>query len=378
MSTDTFRRHAHACVDAAIHRAFVSITCSRQRAFFERLVRVAQARSNVMAHPPNADGDVVLVAALYNFLAFEPALVRAPEQWLGARGHPLQIIASLASHLFGHYPTPRFLASAWFGADDLIDRRRWFVAHAGGRRFRSLALPIAMTRRMEHIFLRTPDHVVLEHALRRAEILAVGGTPELVDALLATRLAGHFDEPERWRAVLVWLANSDFVNLAELELLVDYLIASIATVVVRGRAFESVIGDARDWQRRTHNGILRWPKSRWKGLVMPVPPTLNETRGGEWRIVELLDSRELSLEGRAMRHCVATYARACARRHSSIWSVRFRWSGEDIVRPSLTIEVNPSLATIVQIRAVANARPSGWPLELAQRWAAREGLRIIM
>src|SRR5450631_4250255 len=111
MSTDTFRRHARACVDAAIHRAFVSVrTCSRQRAFFERLVRVAQARSDLMAHPPNAEGDVVLIAALHNFVSFEPALVRPPELWLGARGHPLQIIASLASHLFGRYPTPRFLA----------------------------------------------------------------------------------------------------------------------------------------------------------------------------------------------------------------------------------------------------------------------------
>lgn len=377
MSTDTFRRHARACVDAAIHHAFVSLrTLSRQRAFFERLLRIAQARSDVMVHPTNVDGDVALVVALYNFVAFERELVRAPELWLGARGHPLQVVASLASHLFGRYPTPRFLASAWFGAHDRIDRRRWFVAYASGERFRSLALPIAMTRKMEHIFLRTPDHVVVEHALRRAEILAVGGTPELVDALLATRLAGHFDDPERWRVALVWLANCDFVNLAEIELLVDYLRANIATVAVRGRTFESVIGDARDWQRRTHNGVLRWPRSRWKGLVMPIAPTLNAPRGGEWRIVELLDSRELSLEGRAMRHCVASYARDCARRRSSIWSVRFRWAGENIVRPSLTIEVNPSYATIVQMRAVANARPCGWPLELAQRWAARAGLRI--
>jgi hypothetical protein len=172
----------------------------------------------------------------------------------------------------------------------------------------------------------------------------------------------------------VWLANCDSVNLAELALLVDYLIANIVRVEVRSRTFASVIREAHDWQRRAGKGILRWPRSRWKGMVMPVAPTPNESRSGEWHIVELLDSRELSLEGRAMRHCVGTYARDCTRRRSSIWSLRFRWSGESVVRPALTIEVDPGRATIVQLRAVANARPTGWPLELVQRWAAREGL----
>ncbi|MBL0216300.1 MAG: hypothetical protein IPQ07_20745 [Myxococcales bacterium] len=49
-----------------------------------------------------------------------------------------------------------------------------------------------------------------------------------------------------------------------------------------------------------------------------------------------------------------------------------------LLQPSarLTIEIRPWSRTIVQIRGKANARPSGWPLELVRQWAARESLRI--
>jgi len=46
-----------------------------------------------------------------------------------------------------------------------------------------------------------------------------------------------------------------------------------------------------------------------------------------WTITELLTSRALSLEGQAMRHCVATYADRCARRQTSIWSVQVEPAG---------------------------------------------------
>jgi hypothetical protein len=75
-----------------------------------------------------------------------------------------------------------------------------------------------------------------------------------------------------------------------------------------------------------------------------------------------------------MRHCVATYAYACAGKRSSIWSVRHRWCDEGIARSLLIIEVHPPTNRIVQLRGKANSRATGWPLELVQRWAARERL----
>lgn len=367
MSTDTFRRHTRARVDAATHRAFASLpTRSRRRELFERLLLVARRRSTQQ------------VQALRNFVDFAHERVRDPESWTGASGHPLCVVDSLASHLFGRYATPRFLASAWFGdrTSAAIVRRRWFIAHARGQRFRSLDLPFGMTRQMEHVFLRTPDHVDIDRALRRAEVLGLGGTLELVDAILATRLAEQFDDWERWRVALAWLVRcGDAVDLGQVSPLVDYLHANLRAIDLRGRSFASVMRLVDAWHARlaqVRSPFLRWRRAGWNGLT--IEAASGELRRAEWTIVELLDSRALVDEGRRLRHCVSTYAQRCASGRSSIWSLRHRWCDDDATRSLLTIEVRPDTKRIVQIRTYANGQPARWQLELVRAWAEREGL----
>jgi hypothetical protein len=376
MTTDTFRRHARSCIDATIHHSIASFSNRRERAMFETLLWLVRNRSDLLAAPSITRGEVDEIVALYNIARFKISCLNAPETWDGLRGHPLRIVSSLANHMFGLYPTPRFLASCWFGhGNERIDHRNWFIAHARGERFRRLSLPIAMTRRMEHLFLRTPDHVSVAAALRRAEVLGLGGTPELADAVIATRLGQQFDEPERWREVLVWLVSCDDVRLDDVRSLVDFVHAN-RTAELRGRTFAAVMRWANEWIGRARAAWHSWPRSRWKGMRVEVVATSREPRPSEWTIVELLDSRELTHEGRAMRHCVARYARKCLGRYSSIWSLRHRWFGEDQARSVITIEAEPRTGVIVQIKALANARPSGAPLELVRRWAALEGLKF--
>ncbi|HEY2734511.1 MAG TPA: PcfJ domain-containing protein [Polyangiales bacterium] len=384
MSTDTFRRHTRACVDVATHLAFASLPKnSSRRSLFEHLLSIARQRSDLMANPPTTRHEVAQISALRSIVDFETELVRDPATWAGARGHPPRVVDSLTSHLFGRYPTPRFLASVWFGerTSARIARRRWFVAHARGQRFRSLDLPIAMTRRMEHIFLQTPDHLAIGPALRRAEVLGLGGTPALASAVLGTRLAEHFDDAGPWRDALAWLARcGDSVDIAQISPIVDYLHANLHAVDLRGRTFASVMRLVRDWHgwlARERAPLLRWCRSRWNEMVVPIEPAPDERRRAEWIIVELLDSRELATEGRRMHHCVSTYAHRCASRRSSIWSLRRRWCDDGSTESVLTIEVRPETRTIVQLRTYANGLPTRWQLELVRQWANREGLYFL-
>jgi hypothetical protein len=103
-------------------------------------------------------------------------------------------------------------------------KRDWFVAHSRGASFRSLDLPIVITRRMEHIFLASQDHLPIEHAMRRAELLALGASDEIVRAVMSTRLASDLRNGEFWRTVWMFLiANADDLDSAQIGPLIDYI-----------------------------------------------------------------------------------------------------------------------------------------------------------
>jgi hypothetical protein len=96
-----------------------------------------------------------------------------------------------------------FLAASWYATDDAYaeKKREWFVAHAVVPCFRSFDLPIEMTRKMEHVLRKSRDERAIEHTMRRAEILALGASDELVRAVLATRSGTDLGNGAFWRTV---------------------------------------------------------------------------------------------------------------------------------------------------------------------------------
>ena len=93
-----------------------------------------------------------------------------------------------------------------------------------------------------------------------------------------------------------------------------------------------------------------------------------------WRIRELLSSSELIAEGRAMRHCVASYSRSCYNGICSIWTVDVET--EEGTEKLLTVEVATASNLIRQVRGKRNRRPTEKEKEILQRWAMQEGLEL--
>jgi hypothetical protein len=382
MSTRRFPRHTRVCRDAHVRRA---LGCLRTRPdiqdAFLGLLAVAHARSDLGQVAPGRDGALPYLDALVNLARYHWEATRDPYAWPGASGHPLAIVHSLAGHLLADYPVPRFLASVWFGANTMGERaqRSWFVHHGRGRAFRSLTLPLAMTRRMEHAFLRSPDHLGVDEALRRAEVLGMGGEPDLWAALRATPIGASFAGGERRREIIGWLVcRRDQLELGLVAPLVEHALAVPRPLA--GRSVDAVwrehaarIAPPPRWvpPRRPVARVVvpeRWPRSPWSGLAVVGEP------GVVWSIVELCDREQLREEGRAMRHCVGGYAVHCGSGRSSIWSLR-----RDAGRGSesvLTIEVSPAQAAIVQLRGPHNRAPAGEALAIVRAWAAREGLGV--
>ncbi len=91
---------------------------------------------------------------------------------------------------------------------------------------------------------------------------------------------------------------------------------------------------------------------------------------------ELLTSRALFLEGRAMRHCVATFIERCAHGQTSIWSMQVEnQRGRHRVS---TIEIDPTKRRICEARGKCNRLPTTAERKVVERWAAQEGLMVAV
>ena len=177
--------------DCAVRRACAELA-SDPPAFekFQEMLTCSRKRAARLFEAPVSDGCHLGIDALVNLSRFRAAHIRAAIEWAGTSSSWRLAVSSMAHHLICDYEVPVFLASTWYATDSAADKKRgWFVAHSRGASFRSLDLPVVMTRKMEHIFLASQDHLPIERAIRRAELLDLGVPAEFVKAIMSTRLA---------------------------------------------------------------------------------------------------------------------------------------------------------------------------------------------
>jgi len=382
--------------DCAIHRAFIRLAADPP-AFtkFQELLNCARARAPRLFDAPICGGRHPGVDALVTLSRFRHAHIRPAIDWAGTSSSWRSAVASLAHHLICSYRVPAFLASCWYASDVAGDRkRRWFVAHSRGASFRSLDLPMVMTRKMEHIFLASQDHLPIEHAMRRAELLALGARAELVNAVMSTRLATDIRHSDFWRTFWIFLiANDGDVESAQIGPMIDYIQAvrhdririeaqggmtefdpPLPAFSIKGRTVQSMLRLMRDWHKSLggSSAAFSWIRSPFQPLIFEEQRQDHSEKPRRWQMMELTNSAQLRYEGTALHHCVASYADRCYRGHTSIWSLRL-WQGEK-VRHVLTVEIDPKRRAIIQARGRANRAASGRPLRLLQDWAIRERL----
>jgi len=308
------------------------------------------------------------------------------------------LFSSLARHLLAAYPVPAFMTSVWLKGQTTEARRQqsWFTHIGAGRNIRKADLPLPYTKIMAHHFLRAPDHFTVEEALRWGQVRGLGGSKEVSLAVAATRLGRSF-ESEDFRVTMVHdLVNHTELDLAQVGPVVDYLhdqrfvpqegLMDEGELVepdpprpnlsMKGRTLRSLLRQVGEWHERLKRP-RRFTSLRWK------PSGIGGFRHVEraapeglrcWTIRELTSGEELRREGEAMRHCVASYAGACARGETSIWSMMFE-NDERRFRV-MTIEVDPSGRTICQARRRGNAPPNEKALAVMRLWAALEGLKF--
>lgn len=320
--------------------------------------------------------------------------LRPLDEWRPRSHNRRKQFASLARHLVADYPVPGFLDAAWLRRDKGSHAHRDLFVHIGrGNNPRTGRTPVPLSKKEAHFFLTAPDHYSIEGAVRWGQVLALGGSPRLVDALVATPLGATFAHEEFWSSVLRFFVDNPMLDPASVGPLIDYIdhqkFRSTDVVQADGRVrTEPPPQPGFSMARRTPAALLaqmeRWHarlgRAHAAGAVSWAPAGPAEftwetgrTNAKVWTIRELRSSQALLLEGRAMKHCVSSYARSCAAGRCSIWSLEVR--SRDGLEKRQTVEVSRQ-GVIVQSRGKLNALPKQQDLDVLRRWAEREGLAL--
>jgi len=249
---------------------------------------------------------------------------------------------------------------------------------------------------MAHHFLQAPDHFAVEAALRWGQVRGMGGSRPLALAVAATWLGRSFEAEDFWGTVVRFLVDHPELDHAQVGPVVDYLhdqrfvpqdfhveegdLTGLGPpqpdLSMKGRTPRALLRQVRAWHESLRVprdlAVLTW-KPSGIGAFRHVDGKADEGRRC-WTIRELTSGEQLRREGAAMRHCVASYAGACARRSTSIWSMRFEGGGRRF--RIMTVEVDPATRTIRQARRRGNATPNDKALSVLRRWAGQEGLRL--
>jgi hypothetical protein len=398
-----FRKTAKRLLDDSIH-AGRSLAGRHDGAMlaYERLRRQVQSQTTLLrASERPRDYRTALNAGLLAMALHHPNWLRPVETWFPTTQKLWPQFTALAHHLFARYPIPTFMTSVWFELPpgETLPQHLWYKHLGLGQSIRTAGLPLRFTRGMAHLFTHAPHHYTAIAALRWAQVRGLGGGESLARAVIGTRLGKILENEEFWESVLHFFINHPLLDLAQVGPVVDFIQhqkfewregVSPKGVLskqpppqpefsIKGRSTASICRMVEDWHKQLGQDMQQpsfsWRHSLFKDFRL-VEGSEDQSNMRVWTITELLTSRALFLEGRAMRHCVATFIERCAHRQASIWSMQVEnQRGRHRV---LTIEVDPTKRRICEARGKCNRLPTTAEREVIEGWAAQEGLTLAV
>ncbi|MHC5540604.1 PcfJ domain-containing protein [Singulisphaera rosea] len=397
----TRREFAKGIIDLALRKGF-ALKGKKARKAFAHLLWSVQTQSDLLSPGQYVGRARVedferIVDGLLALLELRFEWIRPVEEWSPGDSPPMSLFSSLAHHLFANYPVPPILLSAWFAGSGWQAQRsrRWFLQTGLGKSLRTIGIPIDFTRRMAHEFANSPAHLPILFAVRRAQVLGLGGTEELARLVGATRLGWAFGDDEFWSSVILLFRNTPRLDAAQVQGIVEYLHAQKfehQNVIIGDETEITLDPPQPDFsiKGRTVASLMRQVEA-WRAEAKPPEPVrrqirwersdvgeyrCEDSRGHAWAIRELLDSDALAAEGKAMQHCVADYTVACSKRVSTIWSMEFE--ADTGWKRLVTIEVDPKSRNIVQASMKCNESPDEACLAVLKEWATTEQLELAL
>ena len=323
--------------------------------------------------------------------------IRPLETWHVKRHNRDRQFSELLRHLFVTYDVPSFMDRVWFTENET--HQNWYKHIGIGQNIRTAPdIPVQLTKKMAHHFLKAPKQYTVDEALRWGQIHALGGDKRLVDAFRGTSLIRNFSNDDFWLNVFRFFIANPMLDVNHVNPIVDFIwnqkfenqqifvdrgvVEEIdppqPNFTMRGRTPETLLHQVNEWHRQlgkdTGENNLQWTRSKIGELRL-------REHGNEknsmrfWILRELLSTDELIDEGRAMNHCVRSYAKSCYIGKTSIWTLETE-DDDNGRRKVLTIEVLLVEKLIRQVRGKRNRLPTLKEKSMLSRWAKKEKLEI--
>lgn len=321
------------------------------------------------------------VAALYHVAQLD--WERPVAEWKPKGKGRDTLFRNLCSHLLARYPMPTILWGAFFEPSvRALAPVVSFVA-SGGSLFKAVQqdmLPIPLTKKMCHELLSTPGEKFMA-ALRRAQILGHDGDRMLHQAWMDTDVGKEVHDratEEFWVTVLRWFCQNPMLDRRQVGPLLDFISfrrRQDPDFSMKGRSPLAMLRGMNEW----HGDLAK--EKAIKGTVFKASgfkEGLYTVKGGKgqpdltWKIQEILTSKQLAAEGRALRHCVYSYAWHIQDGKTSIWSMTL--DNEKLI----TVEVRNVPREIVQARGKVNRPMTSAESKILLKWAQDNRLGLSL
>ncbi len=315
---------------------------------------------------------------------------------------------SIIKHLIVKYTVPQFLYGVFTpvpsigayvgyqGARASVPQAQFaklFVHLAQGgsvkKAVKDKLIPSVMTARMHHSFLNESRiGMTITEAVRHAQVISFGGSKRLWEAICAHRVGNQFngvyDDEELaawttseawWLTVFQWLCKQPMLDPRQVGPILDYLAdrkREDFSFQITGRTITTIIRSMEQWHEELNRVKVMKKENYTPSGIRPGYWKKSNNTGGfdHYSITEILTSRDLRTEGKAMSHCVVSYAYSIEEGRTSIWS--FQING---VR-TFTLEVINRNKSVVQVRGKYNRAITQAERSWVTRWAAESGLSL--
>jgi hypothetical protein len=314
-------------------------------------------------------------------------------------------IENLIEFLFLKYKTPKFLNNCWFeNNNNNINNKKLFLHIASGQNVRTFeSLPFPLTKRMAYEFINAPSDYTITEAFMWAIVKFFGGDERLVQIMNGTIILPKIEPPKTnleeknfWITIIEFFVKNPMISPEKISPIIDYIenikfikeriwVDGILRLsepeqpnfVIKGKNIEKLIEKTEEWHNKLNkeNKLKNFIPKNWKGYQID-DFRFEEGKDSNrkiYHIYQLLNQSELSQEGKAMNHCVFSYAKSCANGTCSIWSLRYNDSIGNTHR-MVTIELRGD--SIVQIRGKHNRKVEQKEMYIIEKWATKEGLKI--